>query len=261
MKSVLRATLTFAVLLVLLAFAGTIGATSSQGVVVAQGSEPPAPALVSGATAVQVERSELVFLNDGQNQGWVIVPQQSLLNAGAQVCSTVRGAEFLDKLGCGLFESVVSDYTGQTYLCYENFGLPTFEQLASAPFLLTPEQEADVFARPANTVFLPSLAERAPGTGAFFQNGSEVYYLLWIAGDCTPRIVDGLGGYWEVPVTPFYDGYIPWGVGYLIELPADWQSAWAVEPAEAAEWRTCGASTFMNSAFHSFATSSLSPFL
>lgn len=197
----------------------------------------------AGVAAIQVESSELVFLG---SSGWVITPQQNVDAAGLVAQSTVREVDFFERAQCSRFESIVSEYTGQTYLCYGHYELPSFEQLAAAPFLLTSEQEATVLTRTENVVFITSLADRAPGAGSFFHDGNQIFYLLWIAGDCTPRIVDGLGGYWQVPVAPLYGSHVPRGVGYLMELPLDWQLTWAVDLEHAAEWRTCGASTFMN---------------
>jgi len=152
---------------------------------------------------------------------------------------------YMGNNGCVAVETYTTIVNAQEHRCYNTLALPDVTTLVTT-LGITPEQSASVLQRPDGLVFMPSNAAREGAEAAYFHVGAEVFYSVWVAGDCTPRIFNGQGGYWQMPVAPqFRTGEnVPWGTGYLFTLPDNWQSEWRVSPAEAVAWRICAPSTF-----------------
>jgi hypothetical protein len=49
-----------------------------------------------------------------------------------------------------------------------------------------------------------------------------------------------------VPIAPRFTAAenTPYGAGYLVQLPANWQQEWARDPNQTTAWRLCAAQTF-----------------
>jgi len=159
---------------------------------------------------------------------------------------TLIANPYREDIGCASVETYITTVSAQEHRCYQTLALPSLEVVANTPFGLTAEQTAAVLARADSTVFMPSPARRSGADSAFFHVGEGIYFAFWVAGDCTPRIVDGNGGYWQMPVSPSFGGpeNVPYGTGYLFTLPANWQTEWRTEFSQAAPWRVCAGSTF-----------------
>lgn len=147
---------------------------------------------------------------------------------------------------CAAVERYIAQVGYEENRCYSSLVLPALETVITTPLALTAEQYTQVAARAERLVFMPSPSRRSGADSAFFRDGENVFVALWVAGDCTPRITDGRGGYWQMPVSPVFGAAenIPYGSGYLFTLPTNWQTDWRVNPSEAADWRLCAANTF-----------------
>lgn len=147
---------------------------------------------------------------------------------------------------CAAVERIIDPLEGEMNRCYEAVSLPPISQLVGVPFYSTEDYVRLVTARPERLVYMPSPTRRSGADTTLFHDNGRLFQAVWIAGDCTPRIFDGQGGYWQMPVSPSFGRgeNVPYGPGYLFTLPADWQQAWAVDPAAAAPWQLCAASSF-----------------
>jgi|GEM_PF-2694409 len=195
--------------------------------------------VVAPGGAIFIEHTDLLY--DGRSQGWGIT------SAHQDIPTSVRPAESFET--CWANETYISVYQGQESLCYDYVPLPAISLLATLPFKLDGATALAAMGRPANVLFIESTARRAPGDGQFFSDGTAVFYMIWVAGDCTPRIVDGRGGYWQMPVAPAWQAL--WAVdgnqhgpGYLIHLPQGWQTSWEKPFSEATPWRLCATAQF-----------------
>ena len=148
--------------------------------------------------------------------------------------------------GCTAIERYINQFGEEQNRCYSSLALPSLTHIVSTPFGLDEAQSAAVLSKADSVLYMPSPARRSGADAAFFHVGTQIYYAFWLAGDCTPRIIDGRGGYWQMPVSPVYGGAenVPYGAGYLIHLPENWQTDWATPVAEAAAWRLCSGNTF-----------------
>lgn len=147
---------------------------------------------------------------------------------------------------CTAIERYINSVGEEHNRCYSSLALPPLVQIVSTPFGLDEEQTAAVLNKADSVLFMPSPARRLGADAAYFHVGTQVFYAFWLAGDCTPRIIDGHGGYWQMPVSPVYGGpeNVPYGAGYLIHLPENWQLDWRTPVEEAAAWRLCSGNTF-----------------
>ncbi len=147
---------------------------------------------------------------------------------------------------CTAIERYINPFGAEENRCYDTLTLPSLEVVTHTPFGLTAEQATAILAKPDSTVFMPSPARRSGADSAYFHVGEDIYFAFWVAGDCTPRIVDGNGGYWQMPVAPSYGNAenVPYGSGYLFSLPANWQTEWRTDLSQAAPWRVCAEGTF-----------------
>lgn len=148
--------------------------------------------------------------------------------------------------GCAAMEIVITMFSAQELRCYPTLAIPPVSVVASTPLGLSAEQTSAILARQDRVLYMHSNADRLGADAAYFRDGSEVFLAVWVAGDCTPRIFNGRGGYWQMPLAPRFSSAenIPYGPGYLVQLPANWQMEWARDPAQTTAWRLCATQTF-----------------
>lgn len=148
---------------------------------------------------------------------------------------------------CAGVEVYIDVFGGQEARCYTTLAVPPVSVVAFTPLGLTAEQTSAIVVRPSGVLYMHSVASRLGADAAYFHDGGNVYMAVWVAGDCTPRIFNGNGGYWQMPVAPMFSTAenVPYGPGYLINLPANWQTTWARNPAQTTAWRTCAPMVFM----------------
>lgn len=147
---------------------------------------------------------------------------------------------------CAAIERYISNVGAEENRCYASLALPPLEQIVTTPFGLDEAQTTAVLAKADRVSYMASPARRSGADAAYFRDGSQIFYAFWVAGDCTPRITDGHGGYWQMPVAPSFGSAenVPYGTGYVIRLPENWQAAWQKPVFEAAAWRLCSGGTF-----------------
>lgn len=148
--------------------------------------------------------------------------------------------------GCAAVEVYIDVFGGQEARCYTTLSVPPVTVVAYTSLGLSAEQMSAIRARPSGVLYMHTIASRLGADAAYFNDAGIVYLAVWVAGDCTPRIFDGHGGYWQMPVAPMFSTAenVPYGPGYLISLPANWQTEWARSPQQATPWRTCAPMVF-----------------
>jgi hypothetical protein len=179
-----------------------------------------------------IETTALTFIRDGKLVGWRLSDDLAFYQSmqKAHFTWSARSVGWLEAQGCWQTEEFLTVFQTQEHICYQEVPLPDIGTLSTLPFSLQ--------SQPSSVIYLSSDADRAPGTGKLFTYANQNFYLFWLAGDCTPRIVDGKGGYWQVPVAPAF------AQGYMIDLPEGWLTTWRRSPVEAAPWRLCASDSF-----------------